>query len=186
MVSKKAPSFGSNTWPVSLRSLVSERTRWIHGIFSSEQLIVMHHLDALLIVGDKSQQASFINKLSAHISLQNTTKLDVKTPLTFLNKTLEYNQQEHSMSLHLPAPHYMKLFKMYGMQKAKQQTSTTGDQLCQVEGQRKYSNKTLASARHKLYRTAVGQLLWATPVRPDIKLCCQRAKQKLTSTNSTR
>ena len=38
-------------------------------IFSSEQLIVMHHIDALLIVGDKQQQESFIHQLSAHISL---------------------------------------------------------------------------------------------------------------------
>ena len=29
-VSRQAPSFGSNTWPVSLRSLVSERTQQIH------------------------------------------------------------------------------------------------------------------------------------------------------------
>ena len=32
-------------------------------IFASEQLIVMHHLDALLIVGDKTQQESFISQL---------------------------------------------------------------------------------------------------------------------------
>ena len=73
-------------------------------IFASEQLVVMHHLDALLIVGDKSQQESFINQLSAYISLEDTTKLDATTPLTFLGKTLEHNQKEHSINLHLPAP----------------------------------------------------------------------------------
>ena len=70
-------------------------------IFASEQLIVMHHLDTLLIVGDKPQQESFISQLSSHVSLNNTTKLDAKTPLSFLNKTLEYSQQDHSISLHL-------------------------------------------------------------------------------------
>ena len=79
-------------------------------IFSNEQLIVMHHFGTLLMVGDKSQQESFISKLSASISLKDTTKLDAKTPLTFLSKTLEHNQQEHSISLHLPSTYYMKLF----------------------------------------------------------------------------
>ena len=67
---------------------------------------------------------------------------------------------------------------MYGMQKAKP-TSTTGDQLGQSEGPRNKSNKTLASARHKLYRTAVGQLLWATPVRPDISFAVKELSRSL-------
>ena len=141
-------------------------------IFASEQLIVMHHLDALLIAGDKPQQERFISQLSAHVSLNNTTKLDAKTPLTFLNTTLEYSKQDHSISLHLPASFYMKLFKMYGMNKAKA-TSTIDDQLGQLGGQ------TLASARHKLYRTAVGQLLWATSVRPDISFAVQELSRSL-------
>ena len=43
-------------------------------IYASEQLIVMIHLDALLIVGDRLQQESFINRhLSASISLKDIT-----------------------------------------------------------------------------------------------------------------
>ena len=71
-------------------------------IFANEKLIVMHHLDALLIVGDRLQQESFINQLSASISLKDMTKLDAKTPLTFLNQTLEHSTQDHSISLYLP------------------------------------------------------------------------------------
>ena len=78
-------------------------------IFASEQLLVMHYHGELLIVGDKLKQESFLNQLSASISLQDTTKLDVKTPLSFLNKTLEWNQQEHSISVHRPTSYYMKL-----------------------------------------------------------------------------
>ena len=122
----------------------------------------MIHLDALLIVGDKHQQESFI----------------AKTPLTFLNKTLEYHQQEHSISLYLPASYYMKLLTMYGMEKAKA-TSTIEDQLGQSGGTRKHCNKTLASAKHKLYRTAVGQLLWAIPVRPDISVAVAELSRSL-------
>ena len=51
----------------------------------------------------------------------------------------------------------MKLLKMYDMETVKA-TSTLGDQLGPTKGV-KASSKPLASARQKLYRTAVGQLL---------------------------
>ena len=44
-------------------------------IFASQQLIVMIHLDALLIVVDRLQQESFINQLSASISLKDIPSL---------------------------------------------------------------------------------------------------------------
>ena len=69
----------------------------------------------------------------------------------------------------------MKLFKMYGLENAKA-TSTTGDELGQ-EGPRVC--KTLASARHKLYKSVVGQLLWATSVKPDISFAVQELNRKL-------
>ena len=78
----------------------------------------MHHLDTLLIVGDKFQQETFISQLSSHVSLNNTTKLDAKTPLSLLNQTLEYSRQDRSISLFLPASFYTKLFVMYGVTKA--------------------------------------------------------------------
>ena len=84
--------------------------------FTSAQLMVMHHLDTLLIVGDKYQQESFISQLSAYVTLTNTTKLDAKTPSSFMNKTLKYNQQDRSISLSLPSAYYMQLFKMYDME----------------------------------------------------------------------
>ena len=147
-------------------------------IFTSEQLIVMHHLDTLLLVGDKLQQESFISQLSSHVSLilNNTTKLDAKTPLSFMNQTLEYSHQDHSISLSLPTTFYMKLSKMCGMTKTKAK-STPDDQLGPTGGLR--THKPLTSARHKLYRSAVGQLLWATSVRPDISFAVQELSRSL-------
>ena len=71
----------------------------------------------------------------------------------------------------------MKLFKMYGMEKS-QPTSTLEEQLCLSTGQR-HHRKPLASARQKLYRAAVGQLLWATPVRPDISFAVKELSRSL-------
>ena len=93
-----------------------------------DKLLVMTYVDDLLIVGEKLAQESFLAKLSAQFPLKHQTKLDAKTPLTFLGKLVEYNQQEHSISLHLPTAYYQKLFKLYGMEQAKP-ASTTGDKL---------------------------------------------------------
>ena len=67
---------------------------------------------------------------------------------------------------------------MYGLETV-QATSTIGDQLGQ-EGSR-VSIKPLNPARQKLYKTAVGQLLWAAPVRPDISFAVQELSSSLTA-----
>ena len=114
------------------------------------------------------------------MSLKHQTKLDAKTPLTFLGKLVEYNQQEHSISLHLPTAYYLKLFKLYGMEQAKP-SSTTGDKLGLSDDPADPINQPLDPARHKLYRTAVGKLLWATPVRPDISFAVKELSRSLQS-----
>ena len=121
-------------------------------IFMGEKVLVMTYVDDLLIVGEKQEQESFLAKLSAQFPLKHQTKLDAKTPLTFLGKLVEYNAQEHSISLHLPTAYYLKLFKLYGMEQAKP-SSTTGDKLG----------------------------LWATPVRPDISFAVKELSRSLQS-----
>ena len=150
-------------------------------IFASAQLLVMIHHGAVLIGGEKHRQESFIDQLSASVSLSNITKLDAKTPLTFLNKTLEYSKQDHNINLHLPSSFYMKLFKRYGFRTATT-TSTTGKRLSQ-KGPR--SSKTLAPVRQERYRTAIGQLLWATSVRPDISFAVHELSRSLSAPTHT-
>ena len=58
-------------------------------------------------------------------------------------------------------------------------TSTTGDKLGQSEYPRDPLNHPLDQGRRKLYRTAVGKLLWATPVRPDISFAVKELSRNL-------
>ena len=67
-------------------------------IFTSEQLIVIHHLDALLVGGDKHHQESFITKLSAHISLKDIAKLDAKTLLIILGPGVQQARAQHQLA----------------------------------------------------------------------------------------
>ena len=149
-------------------------------IFMGEKLLVMRYVDDLLIVGEKQEQESFLAKLSAHFPFKHQTKLDAKTPLTFLGKLVEYNAQEQSINLNLPAAYYLKLFKMYGVEHAKP-AATTGDKLGLSEDPGDPVNQPLDPTRHKLYRTAVGKLLWATPVRPDISFAVKELSRSLQS-----
>ena len=48
----------------------------------------------LLIGGAELDQECFRNKLSDKIALQETTKLDENTPLTFMGRALEWNQAD--------------------------------------------------------------------------------------------
>ena len=145
-------------------------------IFVGGKRLVMTYVDDLLIVGEKQEQESFLAKLSAQFPLRHQTKLDAQTPLTFLGKLVVYNAQEHSISLHLPTAYYLKLFKLYGMEQAKP-SSTTGDKLGLSDDPADPINQPLDPARHKLYRTAVGKLLWATPVRTDISLLSKNSAE---------
>ena len=164
-----SPQLSHNCVSNKLEELGLRRNQVEPCIFSSEQLIVILHLDSLLIGGDPQQQNSFLSQLSASVSLQDTTKLDANTSLSFLRMTLEYSKTDHSISLHPSTSYYRKLLNMYGMNKAKA-TSILEEQLCHSAGQSNLTSKSLASERQQLYRIAVGHLLSATSIRPDISL----------------
>ena len=66
------------------------------------------------------------------------------------------------------------------MEHAKPAT-TTGDKLGLSEDPGDPVNQPLDPTRHKLYRTAVGKLLWATPVRPDISFAVKELSRSLQS-----
>ena len=177
---KTSPKLWQQHLSSKLEELGLRKNRADPCIFMGEKLLVMTYVDDLLIVGEKQEQESFLAKLSAQFPLKHQTKLDAKTPLTFLGKLVEYNAQEHSISLHLPTAYYLKLFKLYGMEHAKP-SSTTGDKLGLSEDPGDPINQPLDPARHKLYRTAVGKLLWATPVRPDISFAVKELSRSLQS-----
>ena len=89
---KTNPKLWQHFLAIRLEELGLKRNTIDPCISTKEKLLVMYHLGKLLVIGEKSQQESFINQLSASISLQDVTKLDAKTPLSFLSKTMEYNK----------------------------------------------------------------------------------------------
>ena len=103
---KTSPKRWQHFVTIKLEELGLKKNTVDSSVFTSAQLIVMHHLGTLLIVGDKFQQESFVSQLSVSVSLHDITQLAVKTPLRFLNKTLEWKISKNIVSAciyqHLP------------------------------------------------------------------------------------
>ena len=78
--------------------------------------MILVHKSSILIGGTELQQECFFCELSALISLEQITKLDQDTPVSFCNKTLEYNASSNSISLSLPTSFYMELLQRHDLE----------------------------------------------------------------------
>ena len=87
---KTSPKLWQQHLSSKLEELGLRKNRADPCMFMGEKLLVMTYVDDLLIVGEKQEQESFLAKLSAQFPLKHQTKLDAKTPLTFLGKIVEY------------------------------------------------------------------------------------------------
>ena len=140
-------------------------------IFFGEQLAVMRFQGELLIGGAQLHQECFINKLSATGLLQKTTQLDHKTPVSFRNMTLEYNQLEHSFSLHMLIAFYMHLLRRHSLEH-EPPTTLPQEELAQ-EASRQHK-QVLDAKQCTLYQKTVGQLLWLKTCRPDTSFAVEQ------------
>ena len=154
-----------------LRSLGLRTSEVDNQIFVGDQLCVMIHDKDMMIGGEKLKQQCFLNKLSACLPLEDTQQLDERTPLSFLSRTLEYNQAENSISLHLPPAFYLQLLRRYSLEDAASR-STPRDELKTKAPSWMYMS--LGAERTKLYMQTVGELQWSSLVRPDISFAVQQ------------
>ena len=104
-----------------LRNIGLEKNKLDKNIFSGDELVIMIHKHSILIGGADLQQECLFCELSALISLEPITKLDQDTPVSFCNKTLEYNELEYnessnSISLSLPTSFYMELLQRHNLE----------------------------------------------------------------------
>ena len=146
-------------------------------IMLGDQLVVMIHETWLLIGGAELDQECFRNKLSDKIALQETTKLDENTPLTFMGRALEWNQADKSISLHLPEAFYNDLLGRYSLEDAKSSLTLHEFELDsltlhELESERSAPrwNNSLDAEKAELFQKTVGDLQWASLLRPDLGL----------------
>ena len=148
-----------------LRSIGLDQNQLDQHIFSGDELVVMLCNNDLLIGGTEQQQELFFTELSACISLEKPTKLAHNTPVSFCNKTVEWNEASHSISLSVPSVFYKELLQRHQLEDAEPTTSLEPQELCQdASGQ----NIALDAHRTKLYQRTVGDLALAAACRPDL------------------
>ena len=111
-------------WPqeltkTKLRELGIKESKVDSDIMVGYKLVVFQHDDCLLIGGEKMQQESFYNKLSASFNPTKPQQLGEGTPLSFLNTLLELNQADRTISLHPTQAFYQQLLGRYSLEDAK-------------------------------------------------------------------
>ena len=99
-----------------LRNIGLDQNKMDQNIFSGDELVLLIHKSNVLIGGTDLQQECLFCELSASISLDQLTKLDQDTPVSFCNKTLEYNASSNSISLALPTTFYMELLQRHDLE----------------------------------------------------------------------
>ena len=156
-------------------------------IFSGDELVIMLHESTILIGGADLQQECFFCELSALISLETPTKLAQGTQVSFCNKTLEHNEARNNISLCVPTSFYMQLLQRHSLEEVESRTSLEDHDLQEDELSQdasRQNNIALDADRQKLYKQTVGDLVWASCIRPDLSFEVHLCDPKLGITNN--
>ena len=154
------------------------RNRLDKNIFSGDELVIMIHKQSILIGGTDLQQEFLFCELSALIPLEQPTKLDPDTQVSFCNRTLEYQESSHSISLSLPTSFYMELLERHDLEDAETIGSLEEEEPCPDASKQNFA---LDAGRQELYRHTVGELVWAAAAcRPDLSFEVHLLTQSLT------
>ena len=161
-----------------LRNIGLDQNKMDQNIFSGDELVILVHKSNILVGGTDLQQECLLCELSALISLDQLTKLDQDTPVSFCNKTLEYNASSNSISLALPTTFYMELLQRHDLEEVEPTSSLEEQELSHQDASEQIA---LDAGRQELYRRTVGDLVWATTCRPDLSFEVHLLTQSLTT-----
>ena len=147
-------------------------------ILVGDQLGVFQHGETWLIGGERTKLEAFLHRLSASFTLTDIQQLENNTPLSFMGKTLEFNQADRTISLYLPAAFYSDLMRRYSLEEATTRSTPT-EQLDQNAS--RWQNIILDASRTKLYKQTVGDLIWSSMLRPDTSFAVHKLSQSFMS-----
>ena len=163
-----------------LRTLGLQQNKVDNNIFSGDELVILAHKQSILIGGTDQQQELLFCELSALIPLDPPTKLDQGTQVSFCNRTLEYKESSHSISLSVPTSFVEELLQRHDLTEVEPPTSLQEEELRDQEASE--HNIALNADQQELYKQTVGDLVWlATACRPDISFEVHLLTQSLTT-----
>ena len=149
------------TTKLGFRRCKSDPNLYCH---ESGRLYVLAYVDDLLVVGTDEMRKSFMSQLSEEVLLKET----------FLGRRLRHNGD--SIDVCMSQKYIDATLELYGMKDAKP-VATTGT----VTINKTVPDTPLSPEEHKVYRTAVGKLLWLSLVRGDIAYATKELSRDVTA-----
>ena len=141
-----------------LRQCKADRCLW-----TTPGLGVLVYVDDLLLVGETTRIQQFISTLRATFTLKHVTTLSKEQDVRFLGRRLQLHD-DNSISISLESSYWDNMLRPYHLDGDKVKTVTT---TC-LEQQPLQEREKLDPQQHKMFRTTVGQLIWASLDRPDL------------------
>ena len=157
------------TTKLGFRRCKSDPNLYCH---ESGRLYVLAYVDDLLVVGTDEMRKSFMSQLSEEVLLKETGQLVPGSKHTFLGRRLRCNGD--SIDVCMSQKYIDATLELYGMKDAKP-VATTGT----VTINKTVPDTPLSPEKHKVYRTAVGKLLWLALVRGDIAYATKELRQSV-------
>ena len=129
------------------------------------------HLRRRLLVGRIQQ---FIATLKATFTLKHVTTLSKEQDIRFLGKRLQLHD-DNSISISLEPSYWDNMLRPYNLHGENVKIVTT---TC-LEQQPLQEKEKLDPQQNKMFRTTVGQLIWASLDRPDLMYCARLHSSRL-------
>ena len=153
----------------NLRQCKADRCLW-----TTPGLGVLIYVDDLLLVGETTKIQQFIATLKATFTLKHVTTLSKEQDIRFLGKRLQLHD-DNSISISLEPSYWDNMLRPYNLHGENVKTVTT---IC-LEQQPLEEIEKLDPQQHKMFRTTVGQLIWASLDRPDLMYCAKLHSSRL-------
>ena len=133
-------------------------------MYIGDQVAILVYVDDILVIGEPSSCQNLISKINDIFELKHVSKLGVHQDLKFLGHRL-VKHHDNSISISLQQDYYLNMLKPYNLHHDNVRPVTT---TC-AEPPRILPQDHLSPEDHRQYRQTVGQLIWASLIRPDLQ-----------------
>ena len=153
------------------KRMKSDPNLYVH---ESKRLYVLAYVDDLMFFGQKHDVDSMVQDLQRDLLLKLTGTLSEGENVTFLGR--EIRRTSEAIELYMKSEYIDRMLELYDMKSCKPTAAPGADAL-----RKKLDAEPLSNERHKLYRRAVGQLLWLANVRPEIMFAVKELSRGLST-----
>ena len=140
-----------------------DNARLTDRLYTTTGLGALVYVDDLLLVGETTKIEGFITTLKATFTLKHVDTLSRTTDVRFLGKGLQLHE-DNSISISLEPSYYENMLCPHHLDGKNVKTITT----TRLEQQPLEDREKLDPQQHRVFRTTVGQLIWASLDRPDL------------------